>query len=87
MEEAIHKMTSMPAERMGIKNRGKIGVGMAADLLIFDPEEFTDHADYSNPRALATGMDTVILNGQIVYDKNTFYAKNGRVVDMRFSGN
>jgi N-acyl-D-aspartate/D-glutamate deacylase len=70
----------MPAERMGIKNRGKIAVGMAADLLLFDPDEFTDNADYSSSIALATGMETVILNGQVVYSEKTFYNKNGRVV-------
>jgi len=80
MEEAIQKMTSMPAERMGIMNRGRIQKGYAADILVFDPLEFRDNADYSNSRALATGMDTVILNGSIVYSENTFFAPHGRTV-------
>jgi N-acyl-D-amino-acid deacylase len=80
MEEAIYKMTGMPALRMGIKNRGKIAIGMAADLLVFDSEKFTDNADYSNSTLLATGMGTVILNGQVVYNGNTFHNRNGRGV-------
>ena len=80
MEEAINKMTSMPAERMGLKNRGKIIPGCAADLLIFDPGEFRDNADYTNSRALSSGMGTVILNGEIVYRKGTFFTPNGRMV-------
>jgi N-acyl-D-amino-acid deacylase len=73
-------MTLMPAERVGMKNRGKIMVGMAADLLVFDPDEFTDNADYSRSTLPATGMGTVILNGQIVYNGKTFYNKNGHVI-------
>jgi N-acyl-D-aspartate/D-glutamate deacylase len=77
MEEAIKKMTSMPAERMKLQNRGKIAKGFAADIIIFDPEQFNDNAHYTNPTALATGMGTVILNGKIVYNKGNFYNPNG----------
>jgi N-acyl-D-aspartate/D-glutamate deacylase len=77
MEEAIKKMTSMPAERMGLPNRGKIAKGFAADILVFDPDQFTDNADYTNSTALATGMGTVILNGKIVYNNGNFYNPNG----------
>jgi N-acyl-D-aspartate/D-glutamate deacylase len=80
MEEAVRKMTLAPAERMGLKNRGKIAIGMAADLLVFDPDDFTDNANYSNSTSAATGMGAVILNGQVALNKNTFYNKNGRVV-------
>jgi N-acyl-D-aspartate/D-glutamate deacylase len=77
MEEAIKKMTSMPAERMGLRNRGKIAKNYAADIVVFDPDQFTDNASYTNPTELATGMDTVILNGKIVYNKGNFYHPNG----------
>ena len=80
MEEAIKKMTSMPAGRMGLANRGKIAPGCAADILVFDQEKFRDNADYSNPRSLATGLGTVILNGKIVYHNGEFFPPNGRAV-------
>lgn len=80
MEEAVKKMTAMPADRMGLKDRGRLLPGMAADILIFDPYNFKDNADYSNARALATGMETIILNGQIIYTKGVFAAPAGRVV-------
>jgi len=79
MEEAIKKMTSMPAERMGL-NRGKILPDCATDILIFDPDKFTDNATYSNSTALATGMGMVIINGKIVYNEGKFSREGGKVV-------
>ena len=72
MEKAISKMTSMPAQRMGLKNRGILQKGCAADILVFDPAEFRDNANYKNPTAPASGMGTVILNGEIVFSGGTF---------------
>ena len=83
MREAIKKMTSMPAQRMGIKNRGTLCKGYAADILVFDPDRFTDNANYSNPTALATGMDTIILNGKIVYNNGKFHNPNGKVITRK----
>lgn len=83
MEQAIHKMTGMPAQRMGIKNRGILCKGSAADILVFDPEKFRDNADYANPSALASGLDAVILNGKIVYQNGKFNAPNGQVLSSR----
>jgi N-acyl-D-aspartate/D-glutamate deacylase len=80
MEEAVKKMTSMPAERMGLKKRGKISPGCAADILIFDPDKFTDNAGYSNSTALAAGMGTVIINGKIVYNEGKFSGYAGKAV-------
>ena len=78
MEEAIKKMTSMPAQRLGIKDRGVLRRGASADILIFDPQKFRDNASYANPKALASGMETVILNGNIVYEKGAFHKPNGQ---------
>jgi N-acyl-D-aspartate/D-glutamate deacylase len=64
MQEAIHKMTRMPAERLGFTERGAIKAGYYADLLVFDPERFTDRADYLHSTAHAEGMDLVIMNGK-----------------------
>jgi N-acyl-D-aspartate/D-glutamate deacylase len=66
MEQGIHKMTAMPAGRLGINKRGKLKSGYYADVLVFDPNQFTDHADYLHPMDQATGMDCVIVNGIVV---------------------
>jgi len=64
METAIAKMTSMPARRMGLQNRGILKEAARADILIFDSKQFTDNADYANPLPHAGGMETVIINGK-----------------------
>ena len=62
-EEAVRKMTSMPAERMGLKERGVLAPGMIADVLVYRKEEFIDNADYSGRNGLATGMENVFISG------------------------
>ena len=62
-EEAIRKMTMLPAERMGLLDRGRLEPGMTADVLIFRKENFIDNADYSGRNGLATGMDDVLIGG------------------------
>ena len=80
MQEAIHKMTGMPARRMGLMNRGILRKNCPADILVFDSEIFTDNAGYSSPNALAAGMETVILNGQMVYNNGSFTGSGGCVL-------
>ena len=59
-------MTSMPAARVGIKDRGLVRKGYTADLLLFDPDRVQDAATYENPVQLAKGMDMVIIGGETV---------------------
>ena len=66
LPEAIRKMTSLPASNLGLKDRGLIREGMAADLVIFDAEKIIDKADYSNPHQYPEGLLHVIVNGQPV---------------------
>jgi len=66
LEEAIRKMTSLPAQRLGIADRGVLQVGMFADVVIFDAEKVIDNATYENPFQFPTGIEYVIVNGQIV---------------------
>ncbi|TVR14600.1 MAG: N-acyl-D-amino acid deacylase [Balneolaceae bacterium] len=73
LEEAIHKMTGLPAQTLGLSDqtsvetpRGLIREGFAADLLIFDPASVRDNATFENPHAYAEGFDWVIVNGQPV---------------------
>lgn len=62
--EAIKKMTSLPAKRLGLQNRGTLAPGMAADILQFDPSKFTDRATWQAPRQLAQGLTKILVNGQ-----------------------
>lgn len=67
LQEAIAKMTSRPAARMGLKDRGVLAANAYADLLIFDPSHFRDNATFAAPTRLATGLDWAFLNGQLVW--------------------
>ena len=60
-------MTSLPAERFGFANRGRIQEGFYADLVLFDPETVLDTATYSNPVRSASGIDAVWVNGTLSY--------------------
>ncbi|MEQ8484980.1 MAG: amidohydrolase family protein [Pseudomonadales bacterium] len=65
LAEAVRKMTSLPADILGIADRGRIQVGMAADLVLFDPARVRATATYVAPFQLAEGFDVVIVNGRI----------------------
>jgi N-acyl-D-amino-acid deacylase len=66
LEEAIYKMTGLPAQKMRLKNRGLIKPGMAADLVVFDPATVSDTATYDQPHQYAKGIIHVIVNGRFV---------------------
>jgi len=66
LEEAINKMTSLPAEKLGLKNRGLIKKGYVADINIFDPDKIMDKATYTEPHQFPEGMHYVIVNGMMV---------------------
>lgn len=67
LPEAIHKMTQAAAQHMGMKDRGWIGPGAKADLVLVDLNTIQDNADIDNPMAHATGINTVWVNGKVVY--------------------
>ncbi|MDD5484000.1 MAG: D-aminoacylase [Kiritimatiellae bacterium] len=73
--EAVRKMTSLPAETFGIKGRGKLAVGNAADIVVFDPSAVKDLATCENPHQLSAGINAVLVNGELA------------VADGRFTGN
>lgn len=60
-------MTSLPAARLGLADRGTITVGMKADLVLFDPETILDMATFERPRLRARGIHTVFVNGSPVW--------------------
>lgn len=69
LEEAIQKMTSLPAHRFHLEDRGLLKVGKAADILIFDPASIKDNATFQDPHAYSTGIAYVLVNGQVVINK------------------
>jgi N-acyl-D-amino-acid deacylase len=71
LEQALRKMTSQPADIFGITRHGRIAQGFAADIVIFDPENIQDHATYVSPLAHPTGVDYVIVNGQVVCERDS----------------
>jgi len=68
LESAIRKITSLPAQREHLENRGLLKTGFFADITIFDPAAIVDHAVYTKPDQLSEGIDYTIVNGQIEYD-------------------
>jgi N-acyl-D-amino-acid deacylase len=64
-EQAIRKMTSLPAQRLGLTRRGRIGVGAAADLLVIDHAALADKSSYQDPHRYPSGVEHVIVNGRI----------------------
>ena len=67
LPEAIRKMTSMPAQRFGLANRGRIAEGVAADLVLFDPVTIQDTATFADPIRPAVGIRSVWVNGTLSY--------------------
>ena len=66
LEEAIRKMTSMPAGRLRLPDRGLLRPGMKADVVVFNPAMVADKATFANPRQFAVGFDDVLVNGRPV---------------------
>jgi N-acyl-D-amino-acid deacylase len=69
LEMAIRKMTSLPANRLKLFDRGRIAPGMAADLIVFDPNTIQDTATFSKPLAFPTGISYVLVNGKIAVEQ------------------
>ena len=68
LEEAVHRMTEIPAEVFGLRDRGRIAAGMVADLVVFDPETVIDKANYQNSKQASTGIAQVFVAGERVWD-------------------
>jgi len=81
VEEAVRKMTSLAATNVGLVNRGRLAPGYFADLVLFDPATVADRSDFGKAQAQAVGINTVWVNGQIVFEHGkTTGAHPGRPV-------
>jgi N-acyl-D-amino-acid deacylase len=81
LAEAVRKMTSLPATRMKLADRGRIAPGMKADLVLFDPKTVIDRSTFDEPEALPLGIRTVFVNGEVVWnDAKATGARPGRVL-------
>jgi len=69
IEEAVRKMTSLPSQRMRLKERGLLLGGYFADIVVFNPETIIDNATYDNPLQRPTGIEYVIINGKLVVER------------------
>ena len=85
LEEAVYKMSGFPAERFGIKDRGMIAKGLAADVVVFDPETVSDRSTWKNPIEPPVGVDWVLVNGVPVVEEGSLTgALPGRVLRHEF---
>jgi N-acyl-D-amino-acid deacylase len=75
LEDAVRKMTQLPATRFGLKGRGELGPGMAADIVIFDPATVGDKATFDKPHAYPTGIKRVMVNGVTVINNGKHTGK------------
>lgn len=76
LEDAVYRMSGLPAEFFGVRDRGKVEVGAFADLVLFDAETIEDNATFQKPNQFSTGIERVYVNGELV-------VLDGKVLDAR----
>ncbi len=69
MEEAVRRLTSLPADNLKLDRRGRLKPGSFADIVVFDPARIADRATYDRPHQYAVGVETVLVNGRLVLDR------------------
>jgi len=84
LETAIHKMTQMPARRLGLTDRGVLREGAVADVVIFDATTVKDQATFTEPHQYPLGIETVVVNGTVAVDGGKATGvRAGRVITRR----
>ncbi|MBV8496292.1 MAG: amidohydrolase family protein [Gammaproteobacteria bacterium] len=84
VEEAVRKVTSLPADVLSLQDRGRLQAGNFADVVVFDPATFQDHSTYQNPMSYATGVADVLINGKLALkDGEPTGAHTGRALRGR----
>jgi N-acyl-D-amino-acid deacylase len=71
LEDAVRRMTSLPAQKFGLQHKGILREGFDADIVIFDPATVSDKAEFTNPHQFSTGIPYVIVNGEVVIEHST----------------
>jgi N-acyl-D-amino-acid deacylase len=81
LQEAVRRLTGLPAANLGLDRRGLIKQGYFADLVVFDPETISDRSTYDNPHQYATGVKHVLVNGvRVIENGEHTGAKPGRAL-------
>jgi dihydroorotase/N-acyl-D-amino-acid deacylase len=81
LETAVQKMSALPAQRLGLSDRGVLRTGLKADIAVFDPASVRDTATFEKPHSYAEGVTHVIVNGQVVFENGRMTAaRPGRVL-------
>ena len=81
LEDAVRRMSSLPASRFGIHDRGLLRPGMKADVVVFDPATVADKSEFGNPHQYAVGVKHVLVNGRLVLrDGKMTGERSGRVL-------
>jgi N-acyl-D-amino-acid deacylase len=81
LADAVRRLSALPAENLGLRDRGRLQSGMAADIVLFDPSKIADHATFEKPMQYATGVRDVFVNGaQVLKNGEPTGAVPGRFV-------
>ena len=84
LEDAVRKMSSLPAQILGLADRGQVREGFAADVVVFDPERIAETNSFENPKSYPVGIPYVVVNGTLVIDRGEHTgARPGRVLRGR----
>ena len=84
LAEAVKKMTRMPADRYGLKKKGRIEIGADADILVFDPDRVHERATFETPAQCCVGVETILVNGAIAVRDGACTGKtNGTITERR----
>ena len=85
LEEAIRKMTSLPAKQMQLKDRGVLKKDSFADVTVLNPKTVKNRASFSNPYQLSEGIEHLLINGQVVLEKGRYRSDllAGKVIRKR----
>ncbi|MEN9790375.1 MAG: hypothetical protein RLZZ63_33, partial [Gemmatimonadota bacterium] len=80
LEQAVQKMTALPASRVGITSRGRLAVGAYADVVVFDADRVSDRADFRDPFQYAEGITATIVNGGLTFVDGGRGLRTGRAL-------